>query len=44
MPRLAGWLRRQGASIDGLSLVVELSFLEGRKQLMDYEISSVITY
>ena len=35
---------KAGATVDGLSLVVELSFLEGRKQLKDYEISSVITY
>ena len=37
-------VEKAGATVDGLSLVVELSFLEGRKQLKDYEISSVITY
>ena len=37
-------VEKAGGTIDGLSLVVELSFLEGRNQLQGYEISSVITY
>ena len=37
-------VEKAGAKIDILSLVVELSFLEGRDKLQGYEISSVITY
>lgn len=37
-------VEKAGASVDLLSLVVELSFLEGRDKLQGYEISSVITY
>ena len=37
-------VEKAGAIVDVLSLVVELSFLEGRKELRGYEISSVITY
>ena len=36
-------VEKAGATVDVLSLVVELSFLEGRKKLRGYEISSVIT-
>ena len=37
-------VEKAGAAVDILSLVVELSFLEGRQKLQGYEISSVITY
>ena len=37
-------VEKAGAIVDVLSLVVELSFLEGRDKLQGYEISSVITY
>ena len=37
-------VEKAGATVDILSLVVELSFLEGRQKLQGYEISSVITY
>ena len=37
-------VEKAGAIVDVLSLVVELSFLEGRDKLKGYEISSVITY
>ena len=37
-------VEKAGATIDVLSLVVELSFLEGREKLPGYEISSVLTY
>lgn len=37
-------VEKAGAAVDVLSLVVELSFLEGREKLQGYEISSVLTY
>ncbi len=37
-------VEKAGATVDVLSLVVELSFLEGRRKLQGYEISSLITY
>ena len=37
-------VEKAGAAVDVLSLVVELSFLEGRRKLQGYEISSLITY
>ncbi len=37
-------VEKAGATVDLLSLVVELSFLSGREKLKGYEISSVLTY
>ncbi len=37
-------VEKAGATVDVLSLVVELSLLEGREKLQGYEISSVLTY
>jgi adenine phosphoribosyltransferase len=33
-----------GGEIVGVSFVIELDFLEGRKQLEDYEVQSLIHY
>lgn len=37
-------LKKLGATVAGLAFIIELSFLEGRKNIKDYDIFSLITY
>jgi adenine phosphoribosyltransferase len=41
---IAGLVEQLGGQVVGINFVIELSFLEGRKKLADYEIYSLITY
>lgn|GEM_PF-491742 len=40
----ANLVERLGATVAGISLLIELSFLGGREQLREYDVSSLITY
>jgi adenine phosphoribosyltransferase len=40
----ANLVERLGATVAGISLLIELSFLAGRDRLQEYPVSSVITY
>jgi adenine phosphoribosyltransferase len=40
----AALIKKSGASIAGFAFLIELSFLEGRKNLKDYEVFSLIKY
>jgi adenine phosphoribosyltransferase len=41
---VAALLERMGASVVGLSFVVELEFLHGRDKLAGYEVTSIVRY
>jgi adenine phosphoribosyltransferase len=41
---IAGLVERLGGQVVGVNFVIELSFLEGRKRLGDYDMYSLITY
>ena len=41
---IAGLVEQLGGQVVGVNFVIELSFLEGRKKLADYDIHSLITY
>jgi adenine phosphoribosyltransferase len=41
---IAGLVEQLGGTVVGVNFVIELSFLEGRKRLADYDMYSLITY
>jgi adenine phosphoribosyltransferase len=41
---IAGLVEQLGGHVVGINFVIELSFLEGRKKLGDYDVYSLITY
>ena len=41
---IAGLVEELGGTVAGVNFVIELSFLEGRKRLGDYDFFSLITY
>jgi adenine phosphoribosyltransferase len=41
---IAGLVEKLGGHVVGVNFVIELSFLEGRKRLVGYDIYSLITY
>jgi adenine phosphoribosyltransferase len=41
---IAGLVEQLGGHVVGINFVIELSFLEGRKKLADYDVYSLITY
>jgi adenine phosphoribosyltransferase len=41
---VAAMIERMGASVVGLSFVVELEFLRGREKLAGYEVNSIVKY
>jgi adenine phosphoribosyltransferase len=41
---IAGLVERLGGQVVGVNFVIELSFLEGRKRLSEYDLYSLITY
>ena len=41
---IAGLVEHLGGHVVGVNFVIELSFLEGRKRLADYDLYSLITY
>ncbi len=41
---IAGLVEQLGGQVVGINFVIELSFLEGRKKLADYDVYSLITY
>ena len=41
---IAGLVEQLGGKVVGVNFVIELSFLDGRKRLGDYELYSLITY
>jgi adenine phosphoribosyltransferase len=41
---IAGLVEQLGGTVVGVNFVIELSFLDGRKRLADYDMYSLITY
>jgi adenine phosphoribosyltransferase len=41
---IAGLVEQLGGRVVGVNFVIELSFLDGRKKLADYDVYSLITY
>jgi adenine phosphoribosyltransferase len=41
---IAGLVEQLGGQVIGINFVIELSFLEGRKRLAEYDLRSLITY
>jgi adenine phosphoribosyltransferase len=41
---IGGLVEQLGGTVVGVNFVIELSFLEGRKRLADYDMYSLITY
>ena len=41
---IAGLVEQMGGTVVGVNFVIELSFLEGRKRLGNYDMVALITY